>query len=175
MGPAQILRYIAHVFILLFLQLFLFRDTALLGFAYTFVHIGIVLLMPTDTTPIVAMIIAFCVGFLVDLFYDTIGLHAAACVLIAFLRPRIVGIFSVQGELNAMSEYNVESGGPLWFFQLALTSSFLFCSLLFILESTSLLIFFYALLKIMASSIATALFLTMYSYLWASRSKTKRR
>lgn len=175
MGPAQILRYIAHVFILLFLQLFLFRDTALLGVAYIFVHVGIVLLMPTEIPPIWAMVIAFCIGFLVDMFYDTIGLHAAACVLIAYFRPHIVGIFSVQGELNSMPEYNVESGGTLWFFQFALVSSFLFCSLLFILESTSLMIFFYALLKIIASSLATALFLTMYSYLWASRSKTKRR
>ena len=175
MGPAQILRYIAHIFVLLFLQLFLFRDTALLGFAYIFVHIGIVLLMPSEIPPIWSMIIAFCIGFLVDMFYDTIGIHAAACVLIAFFRPRIVGIFSVQGELNSMPEYNVESGGLLWFFQFALTSCFLFCSLLFILESTSIMIFFYALLKIIASSLVTALFLTMYSYLWASRSKTKRR
>ncbi len=175
MGPAQILRYTAHVFVLLFLQLFLFRDTALLGYAYIFVHIGAVLLMPSDITPILSMIIAFCIGFLVDMFYDTIGMHAAACVLIAFFRPRIVGIFSVQGELNSMAEYNVESGGALWFFQFALTSSFLFCSLLFILESTSVMIFFYSLFKIIASALATALFLTMYSYLWASRSKTKRR
>lgn len=175
MGPAQILRYIGHVFILLFLQLFLFRDTAVLGFAYLFVHIGVILLIPNEIDLIWSMIIAFCIGFLVDMFYDTIGVHAAACVLIAFLRPRIVSIFSVQGELNSMSEYNVESGGVLWFFQFALTSSFLFCSLLFMLESTSILIFFYALLKIIASSLFTALFLTMYSYLWASKSKTKRR
>jgi hypothetical protein len=174
MGPAQIIRYIAHVLILLFLQLFLFRDTALLGYAYIFVYIGAILLLPTQTTPILSMIIAFFIGFLVDMFYDTIGLHAAACVLIAFFRPRIVGLFSVQGELNSMQEYNVESGGVMWFFQFSLFSSFLFCSLLFILESSSVMIFFYSLLKIIASSLTTALFLTMYSYLWASRS-TKRR
>ncbi|MDB5272434.1 MAG: hypothetical protein JWO58_801 [Chitinophagaceae bacterium] len=173
MGPAQIIRYIAHVFILLFMQLFLFRDTALLGYAYIFVHIGAILLLPTDTTPILSMIIAFCLGFLIDMFYDTIGLHAAACVLIAFIRPRVVGLFSVQGELNSMPEYNVESGGALWFFQFALVSSFVYCSLLFILESTSITIFFYSLLKIIASSLVTALFLTMYSYLWASRSKRR--
>jgi hypothetical protein len=173
MGPAQIIRYIAHVFILLFLQLFLFRDTALLGYAYIFVHIGALLLLPTDTTPILSMIIAFCLGFLIDMFYDTIGLHAAACVLITFIRPRIVGLFSVQGELNSMPEYNVESGGGLWFFQFALVSSFIYCSLLFILESTSIAIFFYSLLKIIASSLVTAVFLTMYSYLWASRSKRR--
>jgi hypothetical protein len=174
MGPAQIIRYIAHVLILLFLQLFLFRDTALLGYAYIFVYIGAVLLLPPQMTLILSMIVAFFIGFLVDMFYDTIGLHAASCVLIAFFRPRIVGLFSVQGELNSMQEYNVESGGVLWFFQFALFSSFLFCSLLFILESTSVMIFFYSLLKIIASSLTTALFLTMYSYLWASRS-TKRR
>jgi hypothetical protein len=169
MGPAQIIRYIAHVFVLLFLQLFLFRDVALLGYAYIFVHIGAVLLMPTETSPILSMIIAFCIGFLVDMFYDTIGIHAAACVLIAFFRPRIVGLFSVQGELNSMAEYNVESAGALWFFQFSFTSAFLFCSLLFVLESTSLVIFFYSLLKIIASS------LTMYSYLWVSSRSTKRR
>lgn len=175
MGPSQILRYLIHVLILLFLQVFLFRDAALLGYAYIFIHIGIVLLMPTEINPIVSMLIAFLIGFLVDMFYDTIGMHASACVLIAFLRPQIVSLFSVQGELNNMQEFNVESGGVLWFFQLALTSSFIYCMLLFILESTSLSIFFYSIVKIIASSLTTASLLTMYSYLWGSRYRTKRR
>lgn len=173
MSATLMIRYILHVVILLFLQVFLFRDIALFGFAFFFVHIGIVLLMPIETSLILAMLIGFMSGFLMDMFYDTMGLNAAASVLIAFLRPRLVSLFSVQGELNSMQEYSVASGGVLWFFQYALVSSLIFSAVLFIVEATSFSILLYAAFKIMMTALFTASFLTLYSYLWASRTKRR--
>jgi len=174
MSPTLLIRYILHVLILLFLQVFLFRDLALFGFAFFFVHIGIVLLMPIEITLILAMVIAFCSGFLMDMFYDTMGLNAAAAVLIAYLRPRLVQLFSVQGELNNMQEYSVGSGGVLWFFQFAFVSSLIFSAVVFVLEASTFSILFYAALKIIATALVTASFLTLYSYLWASRTSKRR-
>ncbi len=174
MSATLLIRYLLHVLILLFLQVFLFRDVAFLGFAFFFLQIGIVLFMPIEASLILAMIIAFAAGLLMDVFYDTIGLNAAASVMIAFLRPKLVGLFSVQGDLNSMQEYSVASGGTLWFFQFALVSSFIFSSVLFVLEATTFSILFYALLKILGTAILTASFLTLYSYLWASRTSKRR-
>ncbi len=173
MSATLIIRYILHVLILLFLQVFLFRDVALFGVAFFFVHIGIVLLMPIEISLILSMIIAFVAGFLMDMFYDTMGLNAAAAVLVAFLRPRLVALFSVQGEINSMQEYSVASGGILWFFQYTLVSSFMFSAVLFIVEATSFSILVYAAFKIIMTSLFTASFLTLYSYLWASRTKRR--
>lgn len=173
MSPTLLIRYLVHVFILLFLQVFLFRDMALFGLAYFFVHIGIVLLMPIEISIIGAMTLAFFSGFVMDMFYDTMGLNAGGAVLLAYLRPKLVGFFSVQGELNSMQEYSVDSGGILWFFQYALLSSFIFSSVLFIMEAISFSILWHAALKIIFSSITTASFLTLYSYLWSSGNKRR--
>jgi hypothetical protein len=174
MGATLIVRYLFHVLILLFLQVFLFRDMAVFGFAFFFAHIGIVLLMPIELSLISAMAIAFGAGFLIDMFYDTMGLHAAASVLIAFVRPKLVQLFSVQGELNNMQEYSVGSGGVLWFFQYALVSCFIFSAVLFIVEATTFSILLYAGFKIIMTTLFTASFLTLYSYLWASRTSKRR-
>jgi hypothetical protein len=173
MSATLLIRYLLHVLTLLFLQVFLFRDIALFGLAYFFVHIGIVLLMPIELSLIGAMSLAFASGFLMDMFYDTMGVNAGALVLLAFFRPKLVGLFSVQGELNNMQEYSVEAGGILWFFQYTLISTFIFSTVLFMVEAISFSIVWHAVLKIIISSIATASFLTLYSYLWASPNKRR--
>lgn len=56
--------------------------------------------------------IGFLYGLAVDLFTQTPGLHASACILVAFLRPDLIGLLMPRQEGDAgRSEPSVQSMG----------------------------------------------------------------
>jgi hypothetical protein len=173
MNLSNIFKFVFHSLVLLIVQLFIFRDYAIFGLIFSFVHVGIIIFMPTDTPVMLAMIIAFFVGYITDAFYDTLGIHAAALVLLAYVRPYIVKSISDQGEIKNMQEYTVGTGGAMWFFQLVFIHTLLFSVMVFFLESMSLSILLRTLVKIVFTTIFTSGLLTMYSYLWMSSKRSR--
>lgn len=82
-------------FILLFigllaLQVLLFDNIELFGFLNPFVYVLFVLLLPTNISPMLTMPLAFALGLTVDLFSSTLGLHASASTILAFVRPYLL-------------------------------------------------------------------------------------
>ena len=63
------------------------------GVATPFLHAYIIISMARDTLPWKAMVTAFCVGLVIDLFGNTPGLNAASMVAMAFARPYILELF----------------------------------------------------------------------------------
>ena len=58
----------------------------------------LILLLPIRSNYYVMMAYAVVIGFALDLFSNTPGLHAASLVLLAFLRPRLLRLFFQQDE-----------------------------------------------------------------------------
>lgn len=59
--------------------------------AFCFVYVGSLLSMPYRHARITTSLpIGFIVGLLADLFYDSLGMHAAACVLLIYSRPLLL-------------------------------------------------------------------------------------
>lgn len=75
---------------LLALQVLLFDNIELFGFLNPYIYVLFVLLLPVDTSPLVAMPLAFAQGLTLDLFSSTLGLHATANTILAFVRPYIL-------------------------------------------------------------------------------------
>ena len=68
---------------------------------FCFVYVGFLLSMPWHHAGLVAsLFVGFVVGLLLDLFYDTLGMHAFACVLLvyarAFLLKRVLPVSSYE-------------------------------------------------------------------------------
>ena len=62
------------------LQVVLFRNIALFDTAFAFIYVAIVLSVPLETDRIITIFLAFVVGVLVDVFYNSLGIHASALV-----------------------------------------------------------------------------------------------
>lgn len=75
---------------LLALQVLLFDNIELFGFLNPYIYVLFVLLLPVDISPMVAMPLAFMQGLTLDFFSSTLGLHATANTILAFLRPYIL-------------------------------------------------------------------------------------
>jgi hypothetical protein len=64
--------------------------------------------LPFSVSPVRLLIIGFITGLTLDYFMMTPGLHAAACVLIAFVRPSIINIFTPKDS----PEFNYREPSP---------------------------------------------------------------
>ena len=80
--PYQIIIFLAYVAI----QVLFVRNLVLFDTAFCFVYVAFLLLIPLETGPLILMLLGFLTGFVIDIFYDSLGIHSAACVLLTFIQ-----------------------------------------------------------------------------------------
>ena len=81
--PHQLARLVSYIA----LQVVLANKIALVHTGFCFVYVGFLLSMPwRQASLVVSLLLGFVVGLLLDLFYDTLGLHTFACVLLVYAR-----------------------------------------------------------------------------------------
>ncbi len=73
--------------ILVFLQVLLFNHINFLGYINPYVYIMFILLFPFTGNQSLLIVLSFFLGLSVDIFSDSGGIHAAASVFIAYIRP----------------------------------------------------------------------------------------
>jgi len=101
MGNSFQIKWIFIVFFSLVTQVFILRDVALANVAFCFIYLWIILKAPIHTPLFYLIIGGFFIGWIVDIFYNTHGIHSLATVLIAFLRPTF---FKVLTPVNGYDE-----------------------------------------------------------------------
>ena len=128
----------------------LFND---LGFC--FIYVLFLLQLPIGLGRVAAMSIAFLTGSIVDIFYNTAGINAAACVLILFLRPYIIKALNPQSGLENIQSITISSVGFSWFSIYTLVMVFIHHFTLFLIQTFNAQYFWQTLLKILISTLFT--------------------
>ena len=72
---------------LLLLQVLLFSHINFMGYINPYPYILFILLFPIKNNRLVFILLSFILGLFIDVFLDSGGIHAAAAVTIAFIRP----------------------------------------------------------------------------------------
>lgn len=91
----------ARFLLLVILQVLILNHINFLGFINPYIYILFILLFPVDGNKSLLIFTSFLIGFFIDIFGDSIGIHAAASVFIAFIRPLILKFsFGVSYEYN---------------------------------------------------------------------------
>ena len=89
--------------LLLLAQIVIFNNINLLGYINPYPYVLFLLLFPFMTKRSVLLLVGFGTGLLMDVFGDSGGIHAAACLTLAYLRPVALQIaFGVSYEYNAI-------------------------------------------------------------------------
>lgn len=117
MSSARIFRTILYVLICTGLHLFITREFAVFGMAFCYLYVGAILFLPIESNSILVMIGAFVLGFLVDGFYDSAGVHSGASVLLAFLRPQVLRLLKPPGDYEEYMEVSLPIMGAKWYLQ----------------------------------------------------------
>ena len=93
----QIGRYI----VVMLLQVLLFDQLQLCGVCHPYIYILCLLMMPITLPHSVDMIIGAGVGLIMDTCCNSLGVHMAACILLMFIRPYLIGaIVNDKDRLN---------------------------------------------------------------------------
>ena len=131
--PVMLLGLLGH----LLMQVLVFRRMMLFDVALAFVYVRFLLILPTDINRIIGLLLAFGMGLSVDIFYDTAGMHAAACVLLAFARHFLLEYNkpSAGYEPNDLPDLYTLGAGSFMTYSLALIA--MHHGLLFLLEASS--------------------------------------
>lgn len=101
MQTKEILINCVRFVVLVFLQVFLLNNINLAGYINPYVYILFILLYPSNGNQLLLIFLSFLLGLSVDIFEDSGGVHAAACVFVAYIRPIILKYaFGISYEYN---------------------------------------------------------------------------
>jgi len=142
------------------------KNLILFDAAFCFLYVAFILLLPIEIGPLVLMMVAFALGFSVDLFYDSLGVNAAASVFIAFLRPYWLNIVTPRGGYEEIVIPNLKTMDFGWFFTYSLPLIFIHHLVLFYLEAGGFDLFLFTLSKVFFSTILTFFVIVLSQYLF---------
>src|ERR1044071_24083 len=145
---------VVYFFLYVIAQVLLFKRLVLFNTSFCFLYVAFILLLPVDMESWVLMIVAFLLGFTIDIFYDSLGIHALALVTVAYLRNYWLRSITPQGGYDAGSSPAI-TNGVQWFLVYSVPMVFVDLALLFFVEAGGFGLFWFTMLKIMASLVFT--------------------
>ncbi len=88
---------------LVLIQVLVLNHIQFSGFVNPYIYVLFVLLLPLSAPRYAVLILAFLMGITIDIFSNSLGVHAFATVFIAYFRPVVIRIISSREE--DMSDY----------------------------------------------------------------------
>lgn len=168
MSRSGIIHFIAF-FVYAFAQVLLLKNLVLFNSAFCFLYIAFLLLLPVETNNLILMLAGFLLGFTIDIFYDSLGLHAFTTVMIAYMRNYWLATITPQGGYDSGMMPNIASNGLQWFLVYTVPMVFLHHAILFFIEATGFSQFWFTMLKIVASLMFTMTVMLLLQYLTPSQ------
>jgi hypothetical protein len=166
-GVAQVVSFI----VLMLFQVTLLRNFILFNVAFCFVYISGLLLLPIDTNRMLLLGLGFVAGLLIDIFYDSLGMHAAACVFIMYIRNYYLSMITPQGGYDSNVRPTLATNGTQWFLVFVMPMVFVHQVLLFFMEAGGFSLFWYTLWKALASTFLTTLVIVLVQLLFPDRKR----
>ena len=166
MNNQHILGTLISFILYLFLQVTVVRNMVLFDTAFCYVYVAFIILLPFEITPVLLMVVAFLCGFMIDIFYDTLGIHAAACVLIAFLRPYWIKTVPPRGGYEIGMRPTIKIMGFSWFMTYTLPLILIHHTVIFFVEIGGLHLFGFTFVKVISSTVLTFLVVVILQYLF---------
>ncbi len=133
-----------------------------------------IILLPFNMPKWLLLPLAFLTGFSMDLFMLTGGMHAAACVFIAFIRPYLIKFYTPITGYESVSTPSLSELGVVWFTLFTITTIFIHHSIYFLLQVFWLNDIGYLLLKIIFSTLISTLLIVIFAFLFSSRRVRKK-
>lgn len=111
----SILINILRFFLLVFIQVFFLKNTAFYNLTTPHLYILFILLLPFETPNFILFTLAFILGITIDVFYDTLGLNAAACTVMALVRVLFISVTVQKQGFDNEPEPRLGLMGFRWF------------------------------------------------------------
>ena len=152
----KILQHALRFFILAAIQILLLNNIQISGYINPYVYILFIMLLPPKMPQAMVLILAFIIGFTIDIFSDSFGIHTSASVVLAFFRPNVLSIVSIKGgeDLEAIGIKELRLSR---FFTYTAILSLIHHFTLFYIDAFRLNEFFFTFLRALYSSVVSIL------------------
>jgi len=100
--------------IIIGLQILVLNNIAFSGIINPYLYAYLILILPIDLNQNVVLFIGFLLGFVVDVFSQTMGMHIMATTAMAFSRPYILKYMAPRDGYEASQSVSLHSFGWLW-------------------------------------------------------------
>lgn len=162
-------RNIVRFVLLILIQVFVLNNIRINGYINPYLYVLFILLLPFEIPGWLLLVSSFFLGFSIDMFVHTPGLHTAASVFMAFSRPAIIRLISGNKPIEQGMSPGVRDMGFNWFFVYAILLIFLHHLLLFYLEIFRFDEFFETLYRTGLSTVSTLVLVFVYEYLFIGK------
>ncbi|WP_246343661.1 hypothetical protein [Adhaeribacter radiodurans] len=141
---------------------------------FCFIYLAFLLFLPIQMPPVLLLLLGFVTGFTLDLFYDTGGIHAAATVLLAYLRPYILLLLTPRDGYDQNDSVNLHIMGWRWFLVYSFILIFFHHLIFFFLELAGIKLIGFTLSKVVVSTLFTGMVMIIIQLLFFSRRRSSR-
>jgi len=160
---------IVRFIVLVLAQALVLNNINFLGYINPYIYILFIILFPIKNNRMLFIFLSFLLGLCVDLFLDSGGVHAAACVTIAYIRPLILKFsFGMIYEHQTIKFNNTEFGQRLSYFAIITLIHHLLLFSLEIFNTSKILLI---LTKTLFSGIFTLLLCLLITVLFSQKRK----
>ena len=140
------------------IQVLVLDNIHLFRIATPFLYLYVILKMPVNLSRSTVIFISFLLGIVIDMFSNTLGMHAAACSLAGLIRNPLLFTFS-EKEITENMTPSYRTLGIRAFLKYAIYLVVIHHVALFLIESISLFDPVFLIFRIFANVILTVLFI----------------
>ncbi len=170
---SNLLRNIIRLILFILLQVFVLNEVPPLHqYIMPYIYFLFILWLPFNISRGGLLLVSFITGIFLDFFTKTPGLHAAACVLIGYIRPFLINLLMPQQGVEF--NYREPSVSSLGFSQYATYVSLLTLfhhTWLFLIQSFQFGNLLYIILKIIGSTLISLLLITIVEIIFIRKQK----
>ncbi len=156
----------ARFVILIFIQVFLLKNVGYYNLATPFLYILFIMLLPFNTPNALLFLFAFIAGLTVDIFYDTLGINAAASTVLALVRVIFIGLTVQREGFDNEPEPRLGIMGFRWFFFYSIMLTLFHHATLFLLETFQVGELQYTLIRVVYSSVLTIILILISEFIF---------
>lgn len=157
-------RNIVRFIVVVIFQVMVMDNVMINGYMVPYIYLLFILLMPFETPRWMQLLSGFALGMGIDLFENTPGMHTAATVLVAFIRPYLLDLLAPRDGYEPETFPRIHYYGFVWFLKYTFIIVVIHHFMLFYLEVFQLKDFFSTLLRVILSSILSASTIVLSQY-----------
>ncbi|MEO8820052.1 MAG: rod shape-determining protein MreD [Ginsengibacter sp.] len=170
---SNLIKNIIRFCLLIFVQVYILDQIPPLHQLVTpYIYFLFILWLPFKMGRRMQMLLAFVLGFTLDAFNNTYGMHAAACVLIAYIRPFLINLLiSQEGAESNYNEPSIQSMGFTPYLTYITILTFIHHTFLYFLQALQTGGYFYFFLKSLISTAISLLLILLIELLFVRKQK----
>ncbi len=170
MNSNTIINYTFRWILILTVQVLLLKRIDMMGGWFYYMSILLypilIIILPLRLSTITVMAIGFLTGLYIDMFYDSLGVHASACVFLGFTRGIVLAIISPREGYNVSYSPTIHQFGLLWFVRYTSILMGLFLFFYFSMEAFTFYYIFDIIGKTIISFIVSMIFIIIYMFIF---------